>query len=579
MTPQEKLAALRAQAAAAQGGAAPPVTSAQEKLAALRAQATPTAPAKEPDLTQGEALSMYPSLGDLGKGLKTAVVGVADNVLPAITGAVAGGVGALGNVTARIEQLLGIKPSASPEEVESAITKPWTDLKWIGRPGTEAGQAVQRGAGEIVGGTLDAAKQGLQKADTALGTGTVLQDLGGTAGEAIRLAGSIVPGVKAAMAPAKVPALSANAAKEQSLNAPRMDALEGTKYSVPPTATNPGMVNTAIESMGGKAATRQVMRASNALETNRLVREDLGIPHDKPITKEALEQVRRDKGQTYAAVKKSGEFKSDEQFLDDLKSVSEVSDELESQYPGTRGQVDAEVGKLVNSVLKDTHDAKGAVELTKILRNRAKTNFQAASTGDPLKRELAKAQLGVSDAVEDLIKRHLEKTGQGDLAVAWDEARTTIAKSHQVEAALKGNNVDAGVLRQQFRKNRPLSGGMEKIARFADQFPEVAGVPESGAGAHNLLGMLAGGGAAAELLWHHNPKTAAAIAAGGAVPYALRKAVASGPGQQLLARPSYEPGVLRQATNSPALRNPAALIETPEDRKKRLLAETLRGSP
>lgn len=86
------------------------------------------------------------------------------------------------------------------------------------------------------------------------------------------------------------------AATQQSQNSVRdatlREALEAG-YSVPPATTNPSAKNVALESVAGKAATQSLASSKNQQVTNRLIRQDLGLADDVPLTPETLKSVRR----------------------------------------------------------------------------------------------------------------------------------------------------------------------------------------------------------------------------------------------------------------------------------------------
>jgi hypothetical protein len=342
---------------------------------------------------------------------------------------------------------------------------------------------------------------------------------------------------------------AAAAQAEESSNAARDAVLqEGRQagYVVPPTAVNPSATATALESVSGKAATRQAAQAVNQPVTNKLVAQDLGLAVDQPLTREAIAGVRRTQaGPVYQAVKATGTIASDPQYAADLQKVLSVGSDLENAYPGIGAQANGQIKALVDAANVASHDAGDAVDLSNLLRDRAKDNYKSAflSGGDPEKLALAKAQKGVANAVEDQVKRHLDSIGQPDLGNQWDAARTLVAKSYQAQAALKGNNVSAIKLAAQLQRDKPISGGMATAARFADQFEDVAKLPKSGAGVSKLAAVVTGGGMLGGAAFH-SPLAMVGAAAMPAASYLTRKGILSSAGQALLATPSYQPGAV-----------------------------------
>ena len=390
--------------------------------------------------------------------------------------------------------------------------------------------------GALVGGLLGAAQP------TAPGESVGRNIATGT------LAGGIGTGVGNKIADWAGSALASRAAaaeQQAALNAERDAVLTAGKQvglKVPPTAVNPNLTNTALESISGKAATRQALTASNQNIYNRLTAGDFGIKNGQPLTLKAIIDARENAGQIYGAVKSTGQFASDTPYFADLKAVLANTSKLENAYPGIKSVLNQQVDDLVKSASVNVHDASTAVDFTKFLREQATTNFKAGFKGDSQALQLAHAQQGVADAVEDLIGRHLAspEVNQPELAQQWQDARTTIAKSYQAQAALKGNNIDGLKLARQMQSNprKPMTGGMGLVAKFATHFPEVSSIPKSGAGVSKLAFMagLAGEGGAAYL---HSPELAAAGLTAMAAPYAVRKGITSAAGQALLATPRY----------------------------------------
>lgn len=300
---------------------------------------------------------------------------------------------------------------------------------------------------------------------------------------------------------------------------------------VPPTAINPTALNTATESLAGKAMARQQALAINQPKFNKLLAEDMGLPANQPITRGSLRAVRRQFGETKNAVKQAGSFKSDEQYLNDITKLESIGSEVEGSYPGSKPKADPEIQNVIGSALVDTHNAASAVNYATILRERARANYQAARIkgGDSQLNALAQTQRGVADAIEAALTRHLDATGKSALAKAWEEGRVKTAKSFDAEAALKGNDIVGARLAKMYQKNKPMSGNFGLVARFVDQFEELGARPKSGVGVSKL-----GAAAAVAGFLTGHPELAAIPIAG----YATRRAMFSNRAQNALVKSS-----------------------------------------
>jgi hypothetical protein len=648
---------------------------------------------------------------DVGRGAKQLGAGVADVVAPR-SGTLSGLI--TGQPVSRVaEQRANV---AASRELDAPLMR-----SGFAKAGNFAGNVALTlpslaipGATTVTGAGLIGAGYGLLQPSTSTKETLLNTGIGGAVGAASQYAGNKIAQGLANRAASK----EAAAAASKEANAVRDTVLSEAHdagYVVPPTAVKQNATNTALESLSGKAATRQAMSAHNAKVTNVLVAQDLGLDAGKPITKEALQGVRNKAGEIYKQVRSIGEIPVDQQFLDELESIAQSGADLEKQFPGIGAQANKQVKKLVSSLSpnkaiygsadkagssgysldplmrenahpsvygkpdisvrngsyaldssmlpvgieelthgvadrtaigttsldplmlhgrggfdalmrpldeqgsraviasnsgrspvdsllnprslqgarsveamnsarggmdsllnptistqarsveaansarggyspfltksKDTFSSNNIVSASRFLRNRATANFKAAfgAGGNPEKLELAQAQSKAVNAIEDLIQRHLESTGNAELGAAWDAARTTIAKTYQAEAALKGGNVSAAVLAKQLQKGRPLSGGMGTAARFADMFEEVAKVPKSGAGVSKLAATLNTAGVGTALFTGNVPAAAGLVAAGTA-PYAVRNALVSKAGQSLLATPSYTPNLVGNQT-------------------------------
>lgn len=417
------------------------------------------------------------------------------------------------------------------------------------------------GANTVAGaGAIGAVTGALQP---SVSTGETFRNIG--VGGALGAGGQAVGNAVAAGATRILAARTARADELTTQNAARDATLQEARqrgYVVPPTAANPTAANTALESISGKAATRQVASETNQRATNAGTRIDLRIPQNQPVTRGALQDVIQREGQVYGRVRQAlGDFHSDPQYAADVRGLQRVNSDLEAQYPGIGAQADEHVQQLAQSLDVPTHN-QSAVDLFRLLNERARDNFQAAfGAGGPNQQalQLARAQSAAADSVGDLIQRRLDAVGQGQLGQQWRDARVTIAKAYQAQGALRGNNVSAQVLAAQLRKGRPVTGEMGVAARFADQFPEVAAIPKSGAGVSKLAATVASGGVLGGLFTGNIPLAAGALATS-AAPYAVRRGILSGAGQRMLATPNYQPGLLGTATLRSLQQSPNAVL-------------------
>jgi hypothetical protein len=413
------------------------------------------------------------------------------------------------------------------------------------------------GANTVAGATLIGGAYGALQPSTSTGERLQNAAVGAAAGGASQYIGNKI----ANWASQRLANRATSAATRQAQNTVRdMTLTEARKagYVVPPSAVNPTAANAVIESLPGKAATAQQASYRNQQVTNSLARKALGLPENEPLVPETLEALRANAGKVYEAVKSAGRIAVDFDYIDDLAGIGDAVERVAKDFPDLNIQSGKEVSALVDGLLVEGFDSRSGVELVKKLRADAAANLSVSVGNDPAKKALGAAQREAAGVVEDLIERHLQATGKGDLAKAFDGARRLIAKSWSVQSALNEStgNVVASQLGSQLRRGKPLSGELETIARFARAFRPYTQELMTGSGVSNLDAAVT---AAASMV---NP-AALAYPVGRA---AARATVLSGPYQNMLARPNYAPGTtvnallqgIRQGGRNAAI--PAAVL-------------------
>lgn len=309
-----------------------------------------------------------------------------------------------------------------------------------------AGMLTRTAGGAISGG----ATAGLINPEDA-GTGALI---GAVAPNVIRAAGNLGKSVGE-----KAAARQAENIAKFNRNAPMRETLRESVdagYVVPPNMVNPSTKNAIIESFSGKQATSQIASVRNQDVTERLVRQSLGLADDAPLTKSALEQIRKVEGGAYKRV-------------GDLSPAAEYD-----------------------------------LEALKQARNEAQGWFNAYNrSASPTDLAKAKNFRDAAEVLELRLESHASNAGKDTLIPALREARKQIAKTYTVERALNDatGTVNAKVIGRMFDKGKPLSDGLDTVGRFASGFPGLAQASQQmgSPAAHNLRSMasLAFGGAGA----------------------------------------------------------------------------------
>lgn len=265
----------------------------------------------------------------------------------------------------------------------------------------------------------------------------------------------------------------ADAALTAANNAPRDAVLAASKragYVVPPTQANPSAWNQLLEGVSGKIKTGQIASQRNQSVTNDLVRDALGIQKGTAITEDLLDTLRQRAGGAYAAIKSMpGTFKADPRFAQEVSALGNDFAVAAKEFPEIASN--QAIDTLKSSLSRPDMSPAAAVELIKKLRFDAAKNYK--SFDDPAKEALADAQKSAANAIEGLVERNLGANGNQGLMDAFRAARTQIAKTYDVEAALSNGNISAQVLARAQGKGAPLTGGLDTAASFAKEFPKA----------------------------------------------------------------------------------------------------------
>jgi len=252
-------------------------------------------------------------------------------------------------------------------------------------------------------------------------------------------------------------------------------------YKLPPGSVDATAKNVMLERTAGKSKLEQQMSVHNQTVTDNIARKELGLSNTAPLTKETMQDIRAEEYKKgYEPVKAIGRVETDEQYAADLGKLKDEFTGAAKSFPEA---VPDTVGKLIDTYGKTEFTSADAVTVSRNLRAEASANFRKSENA------LAKAQLGIANAMENQIERTL---GDSALLDAFRDSRKRMAVSHTIEDALHlgAGRVDLKGLAKDLRQGDFLSGDLKKAAEFANTFPRVAQSPSSfgTAGAQSMLG-------------------------------------------------------------------------------------------
>jgi len=340
--------------------------------------------------------------------------------------------------------------------------------------------------GAAVGATQPVGEADSRLKNTAIGAGV---------GALAQYGGNKLTGHIQRKATEKAAALASQKAKNAMRDATLKEA-QAAGYKVPRSLYDPSFASNRLESLAGKAATKQQAAAMNQDITNSLAKQALGVPDDSVLSISTLEGIR--------------------------KAASKPYQEIAAMSP----------------------QAKLDLEALKQARNDAQGWFNAYNrSASPADLAKAKEFRSAAEQLEKTLESYAVAAKRPDLLPALADARKQIAKIYTVQRALNDatGDVSAPVIGRLFERGKPLSDGLETVGKFRSAFPQVsqagAKIPAPGVSkSEALAGALLGATGAAVT---GNPVGLAAAA----LPLASHPARALALSKALQKVPNYAPGV------------------------------------
>jgi hypothetical protein len=233
---------------------------------------------------------------------------------------------------------------------------------------------------------------------------------------------------------------------------------------------------------GSTREVHEAYAAENYPKVKEVLREDVGLPSDAPLTPPMMQAIRRIPSPEVQQIKAIPEIDFGKKYQASADAIKTQPGDLAEALPGYKpnAQANQKIEALAESIKPPSGKLSGdqAVALHRSLRDEGRDLYQAAKvSGSPEDFKIAAAHNDAAEAVESAIKDHLEANGQPDLAAAWDAHTVRMAKTYDIERAtdLAGNPDPGKLSRQLFRRGggNAMSGGTETVANLAAQYPQA----------------------------------------------------------------------------------------------------------
>lgn len=293
--------------------------------------------------------------------------------------------------------------------------------------------------------------------------------------DAARAEGSLVKG-------AVNQQLAARAAKTQEANVAASYAnapmIEGTQAAhrlgaaVNPAISNPTISNRARGAMAGPAVIEEKLAKNNAVAVTNKVREDLGVPANKPLDASAIETALDNASKPYDVIRENPNLRVSADVVDSVKSLA---------TPATIGG--KAKASAVNALVAETVDAlesgrSGAQIIDDIrqLRRDAQSVYKARDRGTnppPADVAAADAKMGIAAVLEKVID---DNAPNRRVLNDFQAARTKMAQIYDHERALDygQQKVDPQAYAKMYEERKGnMTGVGVDIAKAASTHPSV----------------------------------------------------------------------------------------------------------
>lgn len=250
----------------------------------------------------------------------------------------------------------------------------------------------------------------------------------------------------------------------QAQNATRDASLKTAQklgLNIPRSMYNPSFTSNRIESLGGKAAVKQMALDNNQPIVDSLVKKAIGVRDDVALSDDLLKGLR---------AQASAPYRSAEQL------AAEQVGKSSTKSMATGKMIETPIVKDGKQLVQEINEAR---DVTRALWADSKS---ATGTARNTAREAAKASEARLSTLENQLNKMAINQGNPQLVNELNSARKQIAKLYTVDDALnKGTgSIDAAKLGTKFAKNKPLDGELKEIGRFANAFQTKGIVPRGG---------------------------------------------------------------------------------------------------
>jgi len=260
---------------------------------------------------------------------------------------------------------------------------------------------------------------------------------------------------------------------------------------VTPGQADAGPISRTAEFLAGSPTMKKMAQFANIGQADAIVRAELRLPPETPLTEGVLSNLRADIFDTaYKPLQNFGNFTAFKAFRNKL-------DDIADRYTSAnfKTEADNEVRKVIDTYKKNPFwDSETIIRDLALVRGQADEAFRQGSTLS------GKMRKEVADAIEANIEANLSKNGPSRILADFRAGREQMAKTYDVGDIIDEGSVNLQKLAEKGRKREPLTGNLKMLSDFARAAPGNIGKPSMerppplnmpdvlwGLGASNLL--------------------------------------------------------------------------------------------
>ena len=233
--------------------------------------------------------------------------------------------------------------------------------------------------------------------------------------------------------------------------------------------------NIKMAAAGGSSHFNTAASIANKGKWNDMVRQDLGIAPNVPLTAKTYDAVRKAVAKPYDDAVTLGPLAPN---TNAIKSIRDI--EIPEILPAGE-QAAGKMKRITDTVadqLENGMTGKDAINTTRTLRKEAKAVFDSVRAGnqvDHVTVQTAKAKMAIAEKIDETISSNITDPKWKS---SFDISRRKMAQTYSYERAtnLVRQQVDPQVFAQEMQGRHWLTGNAAKMGEIAGNFPEIANV-------------------------------------------------------------------------------------------------------